>query len=106
MTIVRSQSTWQKSSHSGTQENCVEVAFVRVWRKSSYSTSQENCVEVGYTWRKSSRSGSQENCVEVAPNVHGYVAVRDSKNPEGPALSFSPGVFGAFVAAMRRDRVR
>jgi hypothetical protein len=38
-------------------------------------------------WRKSSRSnGSGGNCVEVADNIPGVVAVRDSKNPDGPAL--------------------
>lgn len=38
-------------------------------------------------WRKSSRSnGSGGNCVEVADNLPGIVAVRDSKNPNGPAL--------------------
>jgi hypothetical protein len=35
-------------------------------------------------WRKSSRSGGAENCVELA---YGLGAVRDSKNPDGPALS-------------------
>ncbi|HEX2416936.1 MAG TPA: DUF397 domain-containing protein, partial [Micromonosporaceae bacterium] len=38
-------------------------------------------------WRKSSRSnGAGGNCVEVADNLPSIVAVRDSKNPEGPAL--------------------
>lgn len=32
-------------------------------------------------WRKSSYSGNTSNCVEVA-SVHGYVTVRDTKNPE------------------------
>ena len=39
------------------------------------------------TWRKSSFSNPTD-CVEVAWPV-GSVAVRDSKNPEGPALRFS-----------------
>ncbi len=38
-------------------------------------------------WRKASYSGSNGgNCVEVARNLPGVVAVRDSKNPDGPAL--------------------
>jgi Domain of unknown function (DUF397) len=38
------------------------------------------------TWRKSSYSGQSQNCVEVAGNRPGVVAVRDSKDPNGPAL--------------------
>jgi hypothetical protein len=38
-------------------------------------------------WRKSSYSGGAGNCVEVAAQV-GRVAVRDSKNPDGPVLTF------------------
>ena len=38
-------------------------------------------------WHKSTRSnGSGGNCVEVARNIPGIVAVRDSKNPDGPVL--------------------
>ena len=48
-------------------------------------------------WRKSSRSGSSGNCVEVADNLPEVVAVRDSKNPGGPALTFNPAVWQAFV---------
>lgn len=52
-------------------------------------------------WRKSSRSGSTGNCVEVADNVTGVVAIRDSKDPEGPVLVIGPVAFGAFTAAVR-----
>ncbi|WP_428962848.1 DUF397 domain-containing protein [Micromonospora fluostatini] len=49
-------------------------------------------------WRKSTRSGtSGGNCVEVADNLPGVVAVRDSKDPTGPALVFAPGAWRAFV---------
>ncbi|MEG3637180.1 DUF397 domain-containing protein [Micromonospora palythoicola] len=50
-------------------------------------------------WRKSTRSGaSGGNCVEVADNLPGVVGVRDSKNPNGPALTFAPSAWRAFVA--------
>ena len=48
-------------------------------------------------WRKSTRSGNEGNCVEVADNLPGIVAVRDSKDPTGPALIFTPAEWGAFI---------
>jgi uncharacterized protein DUF397 len=50
----------------------------------------------GVVWRKSSRSGSG-NCVEVAQNLPGIVAVRDSKDPDGAVLVFSPAEWTAFI---------
>ncbi|WP_031518216.1 DUF397 domain-containing protein [Streptomyces sp. NRRL F-5123] len=69
------------------------------WFKSSYSGSQGgNCVEIAYAWRKSSHSSEEGgNCVEVAAHP-GAVHVRDSKDPEGPALTFSPDAWSAFAA--------
>jgi hypothetical protein len=53
-------------------------------------------------WRKSSYSGSNGGgCVEVAGNPPDAVAVRDSKDPEGPALVFTPDEWRAFTAAVR-----
>ncbi|MBM7077520.1 DUF397 domain-containing protein [Micromonospora humida] len=52
-------------------------------------------------WRKSTRSGtSGGNCVEVADNLPGAVAVRDSKDPDGPALTFAPASWRTFVAGL------
>jgi hypothetical protein len=54
----------------------------------------------GTAWFKSSYSGSdQSTCVEVADArpVLGRVAVRDSKDPEGPALTFPRLVFDLFI---------
>lgn len=52
-------------------------------------------------WRKSTRSGSSGNCVEVADNLPGVVAVRDSKNPAGPALIFTPTEWEAFIGGTK-----
>lgn len=50
-------------------------------------------------WRKSSRStGSGGNCVEVARNLPAVVAVRDSKNPDGPALVVDRLAWQGFAA--------
>ena len=53
-------------------------------------------------WHKSSYSSSNGgNCVEVARNLPGVVAVRDSKDPGGPALALPPAAWAAFTAAVR-----
>ncbi|MCX4471238.1 DUF397 domain-containing protein [Micromonospora sp. NBC_01655] len=55
------------------------------------------------TWRKSTRSGSSGGeCVEVADNLPGVVAVRDSKDPAGPALTFDPAAWTAFLGLAKR----
>jgi hypothetical protein len=53
-------------------------------------------------WRKASYSGDNGGaCVEVARNLPGVVAVRDSKDPAGPALVFTPGEWAAFTAVLK-----
>lgn len=52
-------------------------------------------------WVKSSRSGGGQDCVEVA-RVPGIIAVRDSKNPGGGALTFTPELWRAFSAGVKR----
>jgi len=52
-------------------------------------------------WRKSSYSSNSGNCVEVARNLPGVVAVRDSKDPDGPALVFTADEWRAFVSGAR-----
>jgi hypothetical protein len=61
----------------------------------------------GARWRKSTYSGSDGgNCVEVASNLSGLVAVRDSKNPAGPALLFVPGPWSAFLSGIKAGELR
>jgi len=53
----------------------------------------------GAAWYKSSYSDGGNGCIEIAPNFPGLTPVRDSKDPEGPALVFTRAAFAAFVTA-------
>ncbi|EWC59554.1 hypothetical protein UO65_5159 [Actinokineospora spheciospongiae] len=50
-------------------------------------------------WRKSTRSSNVANCVELA--TPGPVAIRDSKNPDGPALVFPESTLPSLLAHVR-----
>jgi hypothetical protein len=56
----------------------------------------------GVTWIKSSYSGpTGGNCVEVAFLGDGQVAVRNSRQPDGPALVFTAAEWDAFLGGAR-----
>ncbi|MEU5421604.1 DUF397 domain-containing protein [Streptomyces sp. NPDC020667] len=61
--------------------------FSRIWVKSSYS------------------GGTGGECVEWAPAfaASGVVPVRDSKNPEGPALVVPSGAWSSFVSMVKNE---
>ncbi len=57
-------------------------------------------------WRKASYSnGNGGDCVEVADLDGGHRAVRDSKNPTGPALTFTAAEWAAFTASVRAGKL-
>lgn len=58
-----------------------------------------------FVWRKSRFSGDQGNCVEVADGFPEIVPVRDSKDPEGPALLFPAEAWSAFVAGIKAGEI-
>lgn len=63
-------------------------------------------MSTGPRWRKSSYSYANGNCAEVAvmpgPVDGGYViAVRDSKDPGGPLLTFTPGEWQEFTGRIK-----
>jgi hypothetical protein len=58
----------------------------------------------GARWRKGRRSNGSGNCVEVARNLPGVVAVRDSKDPDGPKLVLTPDAWQSFTASVKASR--
>ena len=85
----------------------VDLTGIR-WLKSSFSGGDgggnDNCVEVALAcahWRKSSRSSGQGgSCVEVA-GLASAVAVRDSKEPDGPKLAFTHANWKVFLNGVK-----
>ena len=65
----------------------------------------ESAASVATGWRKSSRSNGAQACVEVTGSLPEAAAVRDSKNPAGPALVFAPAAFTAFVNTVKTGRL-
>jgi Domain of unknown function (DUF397) len=61
------------------------------------------------TWRKSSYSNASGSCVEIAVLTRAtgehHVAIRDSKDPHGPALTFSARHWHAFTAAIKANEL-
>ena len=55
----------------------------------------------GAQWRKSSFSNASGNCVEVAGLEDGSIAVRNSRDADGPALVYSRAEITAFLAGVR-----
>jgi hypothetical protein len=80
------------------------------WRKSSHSNESGGaCVELAAAWRKSSRSGeSGGTSVEVANGrsvpAKRLILVRDSKNSEGPVLSFAGVAWASFARDLKDGR--
>jgi len=54
------------------------------------------------SWRKSSHSGGGgSSCVEVAELADRHVAVRDSKDADGPMLSIAPSAWASLLAGIK-----
>lgn len=54
-----------------------------------------------FVFRKSSHSNPFDECVEVAINLPGAVAIRDSKDPDGPIIRFTPAAWADFLVGGR-----
>ncbi|NEY36641.1 DUF397 domain-containing protein [Streptomyces sp. PRKS01-65] len=55
---------------------------------------------LGASWMKSRHSNAEGNCVEVAP-VEGGIAMRNSRDPDGPALVYTAAELRAFLAGAK-----
>jgi Domain of unknown function (DUF397) len=55
----------------------------------------------GSHWVKSSLSFSNGNCVEVTALPDGRVGVRNSRDPGGPVLKFTPREWSVFLSGAR-----
>jgi hypothetical protein len=55
-------------------------------------------------WRKAKRSKANGNCAEVA-SAAGAIIIRDSRNPQGPALYYSPDSWRSFIRETRETRM-
>lgn len=55
-------------------------------------------------WFKSSHSDPGQNCIEAAHLLPTGIAVRDSKNPTGPALLLPPSAWAPFVAHLQEPQ--
>jgi hypothetical protein len=52
-------------------------------------------------WIKSRHSNAEGNCVEIATLVDGGVALRNSRDPHGPALVYTAAELAAFLAGAK-----
>lgn len=60
------------------------------------------CVEIAAIWRKSTySSGSEGQCVEVAALTGQGVALRDSKDADGPMLSIVPSAWTSLLTGIK-----
>ncbi|WP_406437609.1 DUF397 domain-containing protein [Streptomyces sp. NBC_01613] len=56
---------------------------------------------LGIRWIKSRHSNAEGNCVEVAALAEGGVAMRNSRDPHGPALIYTSAEVAAFLAGAK-----
>ncbi len=55
------------------------------------------CPVTGVTWGKSTYSNPCGSCVEVAQLADGRIAVRNSRDPGGPAMIYPRAEMAAFI---------
>lgn len=84
--------TWRKSTYSGGDNACVEVA--QVWRRSGLVRGQDVRSEAVAPGFGSARSSVEEGSERV-------FVLRDSKNPEGAMIYLTEEMWNAFLVSVR-----
>lgn len=72
------------------------------WRKSAHSGGNGgDCVELTPAWQNSPPGGGNGGTCAAVAEPERLIAVRDSKDPGGPVLAFTPDAWRAFTAALK-----
>jgi hypothetical protein len=82
----------------------LRVQFEPVLREETAVPSVSNGVRassLGVRWVKSQHSNAEGNCVEVAALAGGGVAMRNSRDPHGPALIYTSAEVADFLTAAK-----
>lgn len=53
-------------------------------------------------WIKAAASSGAGQCVEMRRRQDGSIDLRDSKDPEGPILHYTPGEFSAWLDGAKK----
>lgn len=64
-------------------------------------TNVPDATTLAASWRKSTYSGANGNCVEFAALEDGTVAMRNSRDPQGPAIIYTRAEIGALLAGAK-----
>jgi hypothetical protein len=81
---------------------CIPTAIGSSYGGKMQAKNGATALELGdVPWRKSSFSNPSGNCVELAALADGGVAMRNSRDPGGPAIVYTRAEVDAFIAGVK-----